>query len=74
MGSAFWKLLSPPAETDLDRYEDELRSDPATLRYWRKHGGGPPWARVGEWHVRYEPLALRAWIEQRSMNGGRDGE
>ena len=29
MGSAFRKLLSPPAETDLDRYEDELRSDPA---------------------------------------------
>jgi hypothetical protein len=45
----------------------------AALRYWRKHGGGPPWARIGEWHVRYELFALRAWIEQRSMNGGRNG-
>jgi hypothetical protein len=42
---------------------------PAALRFWRRHGGGPPWVRVGEWHVRYELHALREWIERRSMNG-----
>lgn len=36
-----------------------------TLRYWRKRGEGPTWAKFGA-SVRYPLADLRAWIEART--------
>ncbi|MFC0533132.1 helix-turn-helix transcriptional regulator [Phytohabitans kaempferiae] len=33
-----------------------------TLYRWRKVGYGPPAARVGR-HLRYDPGAVRAWVQ-----------
>lgn len=35
-----------------------------TLRYWRHHGRGPAYAKVGHC-VRYRRSDLQAWIEER---------
>jgi Helix-turn-helix domain len=40
-----------------------------TLREWRSKGYGPPWRRVGK-HVRYEPSAVRVWLD--TLTGGAD--
>lgn len=36
-----------------------------TLYTWRKKRIGPPGFRVGR-HVRYDPAAVRAWVDSRS--------
>ncbi|MFF4695926.1 helix-turn-helix domain-containing protein [Streptomyces chattanoogensis] len=35
-----------------------------TVYQWRRKRTGPPGFRVGK-HVRYDPLAVRTWAEQR---------
>jgi hypothetical protein len=40
-----------------------------TLREWRSKRYGPPWRKVGK-HVRYEPGAVRAWLD--TLTGGAD--
>lgn len=40
-----------------------------TLYRWRKDGGGPPWYRVGDRHVRYKPEEVLAWNEARVRRG-----
>ncbi|HEV2418661.1 MAG TPA: helix-turn-helix domain-containing protein [Terriglobia bacterium] len=45
------------------------------MRGWRAKGIGPPWIRIGKRLVRYDPAALRAWIEaqatEKRIPGGR---
>jgi hypothetical protein len=43
-----------------------LSVSPHALRYWRAHGGGPPWIRLGERLIRYDLAALRKWVEERA--------
>jgi hypothetical protein len=33
------------------------------MRGWRQRGEGPPWKRIGKRFIRYDPAALRRWIE-----------
>ncbi|PZS16445.1 MAG: hypothetical protein DLM60_15505 [Pseudonocardiales bacterium] len=33
-----------------------------TLREWRSKGSGPRWRKVGK-HIRYEPDAIRTWLD-----------
>ncbi len=40
-----------------------------TLREWRSKGYGPPWRKVGK-HVRYEPGAVRAWLDTLTGDAG----
>ena len=35
-----------------------------TLQYWRQHGEGPPFLRLGR-HVRYRAGDVAEWLEQR---------
>lgn len=42
----------------------------STLHQWRYHGIGPDAFRVGRW-LRYEPSAVRRWLETECM--GRAG-
>ena len=44
---------------------DYLTVPLATLYQWRYLGTGPTAYRVGR-HLRYEPAAVQAWLEQRS--------
>jgi DNA-binding transcriptional MerR regulator len=44
-----------------------LGVSPHALRYWRAHGGGPPWVRVGKRLVRYDVFKLRKWIERQAV-------
>jgi len=39
----------------------------ATVYRWRQHRIGPPGFRVGR-HVRYDPAAVRAWIDQQTAH------
>ncbi|MDT0378552.1 helix-turn-helix domain-containing protein [Streptomyces sp. DSM 42041] len=36
-----------------------------TVYAWRRKRTGPPGFRIGK-HLRYDPAAVRAWIDQRS--------
>jgi predicted DNA-binding transcriptional regulator AlpA len=36
-----------------------------TLYRWRKIRYGPPAARIGR-HLRYDPVAVRAWVQDRA--------
>lgn len=51
---------------DLSRF---LSIPEKTLREWRCKGYGPPWRKVGK-HVRYEPCAIREWLD--TLTGGTD--
>ena len=43
-----------------------LRRSPATLQYWRSHGLGPTWCKLGR-RIMYDRAALDAFIyENRS--------
>jgi len=42
-----------------------LRVPASTLKTWRTRGGGPPAVKFGR-HVRYERLAVEAWIRSRT--------
>jgi len=44
-----------------------LSVSPAALCYWRAHGGGPPWIRIGERLIRYDLTTLRKWVEERAQ-------
>ncbi|WP_134730271.1 helix-turn-helix domain-containing protein [Amycolatopsis nivea] len=33
-----------------------------TLKDWRHKNYGPPWRRMGK-HVRYDPAAVRGWLD-----------
>lgn len=39
-----------------------------TLEYWRAHGDGPKFVRVGR-HVRYRLDDISAWLDERSSTG-----
>lgn len=47
----------------VDEVADFLGIPVATLYQWRHKGTGPAAIRVGR-HLRYDPAALRAWLEQ----------
>ncbi len=49
-------LLSPK---DL---ADHLQIPPATLDRWASLGGGPPFLKIGR-HRRYDPRAVRDWLD-----------
>ena len=53
MGEPLW------TPDDLSRF---LSIPEKTLREWRSKGYGPQWRKVGK-HVRYEPAAVRAWLD-----------
>lgn len=40
----------------------ELRVSRRTLQRYRRHGGGPPYQRVGPRLVRYSLAEIRAWL------------
>ena len=42
-----------------------------TLEFWRQHGGGPPYVRLGDGprgRVRYPSDSLAVWIDQRRQS------
>jgi len=41
------------------------------MRKWRVKGLGPPWIRLGKRLVRYDPAALRRWIEEKAAEMSR---
>ena len=43
-----------------------LKVSRAALRFWRAHGGGPPWIRLEKRLVRYPSDKLREWIERQA--------
>jgi predicted DNA-binding transcriptional regulator AlpA len=43
-----------------------LAVSPHALRFWRAHGKGPPWLRIGERLIRYDLSELRRWISQQA--------
>jgi hypothetical protein len=43
-----------------------LDVEPKTLQAWRHRGGGPPYIKVGRL-VRYDPIAVRRWVEARTV-------
>ncbi len=43
-----------------------------TLQGWRWRGGGPPFLRIGMRAIRYDPCALRAWIEEQRRTSTSD--
>jgi predicted DNA-binding transcriptional regulator AlpA len=45
----------------------------ATLRNWRTRGDGPPFVRLSRRAIRYEPVALREWVAQRTRRSTSDG-
>jgi len=54
---------------DLELFDEKqlarkLKVSEAALELWRRRGGGPPWLRVGKRLVRYDPAAVRKWIEE----------
>lgn len=52
---------------------DVLGVSRRTLQGWRWRGGGPPYLRIGS-AVRYEPAAVRAWLDaQRRTSTSDDG-
>jgi Helix-turn-helix domain len=44
---------------------------PDSLRKFRRHGGGPPYARVGR-AIRYRIADLEAWLRQRTFTSQAD--
>jgi predicted DNA-binding transcriptional regulator AlpA len=57
---------------------DLLGLSSATLRNWRTRGDGPPFVRLSGRAIRYQPVALREWVAQRtrrstSDEGGENG-
>lgn len=42
-----------------------LGVDVKSLERWRREGTGPPFIRAGR-QVRYDPQAVRAWLEERT--------
>lgn len=57
-----------------DELADKVRSNPETVRYWRKIGYGPQGIRIGR-RVLYPATAVNAWLarlaaEQTSAAGG----
>lgn len=45
-----------------EELSEMLQVPPRTLETWRYRGGGPPCIRIGR-HVRYDPAAVRRWID-----------
>jgi len=43
-----------------------LAVSPHALRFWRAHGKGPPWVRLGERLIRYDLAELRRWISEQA--------
>jgi len=53
-----------PALLDVAQAAQFLRLGKRTLENWRYLGGGPPFLRVGR-AVRYSPVDLAAWLDER---------
>lgn len=53
-------LLTP------DEVAQMLGMKPSTLVRWRRLKQGPPYVRVGHRTVRYQPEAVRAWMDSRT--------
>ena len=50
-----------------------LGMSPDTLRTWRARGKGPPFAKL-EGGVRYDEAAVKAWVEERTVDPGKAEE
>jgi excisionase family DNA binding protein len=44
---------------------DHTRVSERTLEYWRAHGKGPRYVRMGR-HVRYDWADVKSWLEQQA--------
>jgi hypothetical protein len=72
-----YSLRMNATELDLERLLNEKQAGQVLgvtasgMRGWRANGGGPPWFRISKRLVRYDPRALRAWIEAQAEGNGR---
>lgn len=55
------QLMTTPEASEYLRYKVE------TLKWWRSHGGGPPFIKINGRLVRYRVRDLDAWLDKRTV-------